>query len=53
MAIIIVALVVGLYLLRRWAKPKTIITRTEVKQYRPDRAQFQRVPGRRRTHRGL
>lgn len=52
--VLILALVVGLYLLRRFAKGgKTTLMVTPAKPYNPNRAQFQRVPGRRRNTRGL
>ena len=52
--VLILALVVGFSLLRRLRGPKHIVTESAVKQYRPDRAQFQRLPGKgRRRRRGL
>jgi hypothetical protein len=49
--LVILGVLVSVYLARRMFRPKTIITEFAVKQYRPDRAQFPRTPGRRSGHR--
>lgn len=52
--VVLAAVVVGLFLLRRLARGgKPSITITPTRPYNPNRAQFQRVPGRRRRLRGL